>query len=253
MMTILSALISILGFHIRSRASLELELISLRHQASVLRRQHAGRIRRFSTDRLLWVWLYRIWPQVLAPWCWSNRQRWSGGIVRASGALTPAIETALAQRLCFDRIVISDTAEAATLYIIAQRITDAVSLTSVEASPADRIISLCHRFPLFVERLQRRQRGRDAFEVADEYDVQDLLHATLKLHFDARLWVYTVSQSSSTLHSPTRAVAHQRWCLGMAPNEKAGRSPAILKRLFTICGVTTAGSPTPTNGRHARA
>ena len=65
MMTILSALVSILGFRIRSRASLELELVSLRHLVSVLRRQHKGRIRLFSTDRLLWVWLYRVWPQVL--------------------------------------------------------------------------------------------------------------------------------------------------------------------------------------------
>jgi putative transposase len=65
MMTILSALFSILAFRIRSRASLELELISLRHQVSVLRRTRKGRIRLFSTDRLLWVWLYRVWPQVL--------------------------------------------------------------------------------------------------------------------------------------------------------------------------------------------
>jgi hypothetical protein len=53
------------AFSIRSRASLELEFIALRHQVSVLRRQHPGRLRLFSTDRLLWVWLYRIWPQVL--------------------------------------------------------------------------------------------------------------------------------------------------------------------------------------------
>jgi hypothetical protein len=65
MVTILSALVSILAFRVRSRASLELELISLRHQVSVLRRRHKGRIRLFSTDRLLWVWLYRVWPQVL--------------------------------------------------------------------------------------------------------------------------------------------------------------------------------------------
>jgi hypothetical protein len=65
MMTILSALVSTLAFRIRSRACLELELICLRHQVSVLRRQHKGRIRLFSTDRLLWVWLYRVWPQVL--------------------------------------------------------------------------------------------------------------------------------------------------------------------------------------------
>jgi hypothetical protein len=65
MMTILSALVSILGFRIRNRASLELELISLRHQVSVLRRQHSRRLRLFSTDRLLWVWLHRVWPQTL--------------------------------------------------------------------------------------------------------------------------------------------------------------------------------------------
>ena len=95
-----------------------------------------------------------------------------------------AIETVLVQRLCSDRIVVSDAAEAATLYILARRITDAVSLASPEVSPADRIVSLCRRFPLFIERLQRRQRGRAAFVIADEYDVQDLLHAVLKLHFD---------------------------------------------------------------------
>jgi putative transposase len=65
MITILSTVISILAFRFRRRASLELELIDLRHQMSVLRRQHSGRIRLFSMDRLLWVWLYRVWPQVL--------------------------------------------------------------------------------------------------------------------------------------------------------------------------------------------
>ena len=65
MITILSTVVSILGFRLRRRASLELELIALRHQVSVLRRQRPGRLRLFSTDRLLWVWLYRVWPQVL--------------------------------------------------------------------------------------------------------------------------------------------------------------------------------------------
>jgi transposase InsO family protein len=32
---------------------------------TVLRRQRPGQLRLFSTDRLLWVWLYRVWPQVL--------------------------------------------------------------------------------------------------------------------------------------------------------------------------------------------
>jgi putative transposase len=65
MITILSALVSLLSFRVRRRASLELELVALRHQVSVLRRQRKGRLQLFATDRLLWVWLYRIWPQVL--------------------------------------------------------------------------------------------------------------------------------------------------------------------------------------------
>ena len=65
MIALLSALGSLLSFRVRSRASLELELVALRHQLTVLRRQHPGQPRLFSADRLLWVWLYRIWPQVL--------------------------------------------------------------------------------------------------------------------------------------------------------------------------------------------
>ena len=65
MITILSALVSLLSFRVRRRASLELGLIALRHQVTVLRRQRPGRLRLFSADRLLWVWLYRIWPRAL--------------------------------------------------------------------------------------------------------------------------------------------------------------------------------------------
>jgi len=65
MITYLSAVASLLSFSFRSRASLELELLALRHQVTVLRRQWLGRARLFCADRLLWVWLYRIWPQAL--------------------------------------------------------------------------------------------------------------------------------------------------------------------------------------------
>jgi len=65
MIPLLSALISLLSFRLRSRSSLELELIALRHQVAVLRRQRPGRPKLFCADRLLWVWLYRIWPQAL--------------------------------------------------------------------------------------------------------------------------------------------------------------------------------------------
>jgi putative transposase len=63
MITILSALVSVLSFRFRSRASLELELVAQRHQ--LLRRQRPRRLRFHSADRLLWVCLYRVWPRVL--------------------------------------------------------------------------------------------------------------------------------------------------------------------------------------------
>ena len=43
MVAILSAVASILAFRFRGRASLEIELIALRHQVTVLRRQRPGR------------------------------------------------------------------------------------------------------------------------------------------------------------------------------------------------------------------
>src|SRR5258707_5741762 len=65
MITLLYAVGSLLSFRLRSRASLELELVALRHQVTVLRRQRPGQPRLFAADRLLWVWLCRTWPQVL--------------------------------------------------------------------------------------------------------------------------------------------------------------------------------------------
>jgi putative transposase len=49
----------------RRRAVLELENLALRHQLHVLRRQRPGRLRLFAIDRLLWTWLYRLWPGCL--------------------------------------------------------------------------------------------------------------------------------------------------------------------------------------------
>ena len=54
-----------LACRFRSRALLELEVIALRHQLAVLRRQRPGRTRLSSVDRFIWVWLYRVWPRCL--------------------------------------------------------------------------------------------------------------------------------------------------------------------------------------------
>jgi hypothetical protein len=58
-------IVSRLVSRFRSRAVLELENLALRHQLYVLRRQRPGRPRLFAIDRLVWIWLYRIWPRCL--------------------------------------------------------------------------------------------------------------------------------------------------------------------------------------------
>ncbi len=52
------------------------------------------------------------------------------------------------------------------------------------SNPTDFVANICRRFPLYIEELKRRYNGRESFSVEDEYDLQDLLRSTLKLHFD---------------------------------------------------------------------
>jgi hypothetical protein len=67
MIIFLSAIVSFLSF--RSRASLELELIALRHQLGVLKRRRPNRARLFFADRLLWIWLAEFGRRPSTPWC----------------------------------------------------------------------------------------------------------------------------------------------------------------------------------------
>src|ERR1700719_4410571 len=59
------SIVAAIARRFRSRAVLELENLALRHQLHVLRRQRPGRPRLFTIDRLLWVWLYQLWPRCL--------------------------------------------------------------------------------------------------------------------------------------------------------------------------------------------
>jgi hypothetical protein len=65
MLKLVSSVVSVLARRFRTRAVVELENLALRHQLHVLRRQRPGRPRLFAIDRLLWVWLYRLWPRCL--------------------------------------------------------------------------------------------------------------------------------------------------------------------------------------------
>jgi hypothetical protein len=57
----LTPLLATLSSLFRSRATLQLENLALRHQIGVLRRSARKRPKLTSGDRLLWVWLSRVW------------------------------------------------------------------------------------------------------------------------------------------------------------------------------------------------
>jgi putative transposase len=61
MLISLTTLLATLGSLFRSRAALELENLALRHQIGVLQRSVRKRPKLTPRDRLLWVWLSRIW------------------------------------------------------------------------------------------------------------------------------------------------------------------------------------------------
>src|SRR5713101_6343984 len=62
MWAILSLLFSSLSTSLRSRTALQAEILALRHQLVVLERSQGGRrLRLKNADRVLWVWLSRLW------------------------------------------------------------------------------------------------------------------------------------------------------------------------------------------------
>ena len=61
MLHFLATLLATLHSILRSRAAVELENLALRHQIGVLQRSARKRAKLTPLDRLLWVWLSRIW------------------------------------------------------------------------------------------------------------------------------------------------------------------------------------------------
>ncbi|MFI5330949.1 MAG: hypothetical protein ACHQ2F_07925 [Desulfobaccales bacterium] len=55
---------------------------------------------------------------------------------------------------------------------------------SQEKSAVDRISRICQRFHLIARQLRSRHEDRPTLDVQDEYDVQDLFHSLLHIHFD---------------------------------------------------------------------
>jgi len=118
MIAFLSPFLHVLVSPFKTRARLEAEIVLLRHQLNVLRRQAPLKPRLTVGDRLMFVWLYRLFPSVLSAvsvigpetvirwhrmgfrlyWRWKSRSR--GGRPRIPGEIRRLIrEMSLANRL----------------------------------------------------------------------------------------------------------------------------------------------------------
>ena len=65
MFALVAKLLLILRSRLRSRARLQAENLVLRQQVLVLSRKNRSRVRLRTLDRLVLVWLYRIFPSIL--------------------------------------------------------------------------------------------------------------------------------------------------------------------------------------------
>jgi len=61
---------------------------------------------------------------------------------------------------------------------------EVTKLTLTEAEALALVSQICFRFHRVARQLRERREDRSTLDVVDEYDVQDLLHALLRLHFD---------------------------------------------------------------------
>lgn len=74
--------------------------------------------------------------------------------------------------------------------------------TPSQKESLDKLMNIVSKFPSIARQLQSRHSGRNTLEIEDEYDVQDLLHALLKLHFDdirTEEWVPSYAGGSSRM------------------------------------------------------
>ncbi len=98
MKTVLIPLFATLVDLLRSRASLQLEMLALRQQLAMIASRDGKRLRFRQSERIFWVWLYRLWPACLQTlaifkpdtlvrwhrkgfrlyWTWKSRRRQGG-------------------------------------------------------------------------------------------------------------------------------------------------------------------------------
>jgi hypothetical protein len=65
MVAFLTKLLLVARSRLKSQATLEAENVVLRQQVIVLSRKAGSRVRLLNIDRLIFVWLYRLFPSIL--------------------------------------------------------------------------------------------------------------------------------------------------------------------------------------------
>src|SRR6266849_6308561 len=63
MMSVVFSLLLSVRAWARSRVALQLEMVALRHQLQILERSRRRRLRLSRADRMLWVWVSRVWTE----------------------------------------------------------------------------------------------------------------------------------------------------------------------------------------------
>jgi REase_DpnII-MboI len=77
-----------------------------------------------------------------------------------------------------------DRAKAVALWAGLHVTVGTATFTSQSASAPRMIVeNVCRRFPIFVSQIKNRHDHRPTISINDEYDVQDALHALLRIHF----------------------------------------------------------------------
>lgn len=119
-----------------------------------------------------------------------------------------ALDRHIVRQCFFDKNSITNAAKAAlTIMVSDELINERISseldrtfLNPMNTASATQIVSsICRRFPAVVAQLSLRHDGRATIAVKDEYDVQDLFHALLKIHFDdIRAEEWTPSRGGSS-------------------------------------------------------
>lgn len=108
-----------------------------------------------------------------------------GASNRLSTLAGEVLEKEFLSRAALTKPDVSGVAQAA-VYAIALQVSVVHAVGALSVGPntaADLVCDLARHFPVFVAELTKRHGSRPPLKVKDEYDVQDLFRAVLRLHF----------------------------------------------------------------------